>query len=139
MGSDADAAWTPMADAVVRRAAGYGYSVKGRAVRDGSHTGWRDATALTVTLATPRGVGGTLSVRLHDWRGEGRVAQVELEGRFVETVADYGRDGVWLSLPVTPADTTDGRVVVSVRPEGADDTVAEVAFIAARGPGAPPG
>jgi len=123
---DETAAWSPSADVVPARQAGFGYTVTGGVYREGQNAGWHDASALTVTVTTPKGFEGDLTLHFHDWNGQRRAAQVEFEGRFVESLADYAGAGVWLRMRVTRADTADGRVVLISRPEGVNDIISEL-------------
>jgi hypothetical protein len=124
------AAWKPEADSVPARANGFGYSIKGSTWAEEAGRVWYDPDELRLTVDCPKGFAGTLHVHLLDFNNNGRQADLSYEGRPLGLLAEYAGPGVWLALPVTPADSADGRLVVSVRPRGQNAAVAALALVA---------
>lgn len=122
----ARAAWIPGADTVFVRMIGFDYSIEGETWRGETDSAWTENTRLVINLTVPSGFSGFVSIHLLDATREGRSSQVEIDGRLAETVTDYGPEGVWLRLAVGPTETEDGRIVVTLRPEGVSDMVSEL-------------
>lgn len=127
---DRGAKWAAGLDEVVAKRAGFGYSVQGSTWKDGAGYTWFDPNALVMTVDLPKGFTGTLHVHLWDYNNLNRMADVDYEGRPLGLLEKYGGDGVWLALPVTAADSADGKIALTVRPRGYNATVARLALVA---------
>lgn len=121
--------WTPEADVVSVRREGYDYRVSGRFLREAHGSAWWDPKELRISITVPPVFVGDLYVRFHDWDNRGRIAQLDFEERLHDTVASYHGRGVWVRLPVTLEDASDGRLELRVRPETANDLITDIALI----------
>jgi hypothetical protein len=124
------AAWVKASDTVTRQGAGFEYSVNGSTWRDATGAVWYDPADLRLTVRCPEGFAGVLHVLLQDFNSQNRMADVVFEGRPLGLVDKYDGPGVWLGIPVTAADSADGRLEVSIRPRGQNAAVAALALVA---------
>jgi hypothetical protein len=119
------APWEESADLVVRKAEGFGYTVKGNTWHEVGHwdeggfvesglSSWFD-WHLVVTVTCPKEFEGTFYAHFHDWNDRGLDTTPFFDGRDLGPLGRYRGSGVWLKLPVGAAESADGQLVLDAR------------------------
>jgi hypothetical protein len=103
--------WQQAHDEIIARQPGFDYRIGGGTWRDEDGSSWHDGN-LVAEIVCPKGFEGTLYAHFHDWNRTGRSAEITFNGRDIGLLAEYEK-GVWLALPVTAADSAQGRLSLS--------------------------
>jgi len=108
--------WEALYDRVDRRAEGFGYAVtQGGSWQDPQGSAWH-GQPLKLDVTCPPGFTGTLYAHFHDWNRLDRTGEVKLDGQPLGTLGGHADGGVWLAIPVSAADTEDGKVELEAQP-----------------------
>ncbi len=110
-----DLAWSLSHDDVIACLDGFEYEVTGMSWRDSGGSAWYGGN-LALTVVCPKGFIGTLSIRFHDWNGQGRRSRIFFEGRDLGPLSSY-EQGVWLNFPVTVSMSADGMLTLRTQAE----------------------
>ncbi|MBI2302911.1 MAG: hypothetical protein HYU66_28730, partial [Armatimonadetes bacterium] len=122
-----DFAWEPRLDEVVTRADGFGYEVvSGATWRDTVGSAWHHGGNLVVRATVPKGFTGRLYAHFSDWNNLGRVAEVSFEGRELGTLDEYNGPGKWVAVPITAADSADGKIEIAAQPTVVNAMITEI-------------
>lgn len=118
-------------DFVLRR----GYSFQGHPWTTKINHCWADPESLEFDIVCPKRSAGTLKLYILDgdnFRG-GRKQSVSVCGRLIGEYSDF-QQGKWLEVPISQADTDQGRIPVVVKnlKPGANAVVSIIRFEAAR-------
>lgn len=120
--------WRSKADEVLRREAGFDYTVKGSTWRDATGSSWHDGERLVVTVKCPKGFSGRLHAFMHDWNSLQRVAEVYFQERSYGQLDQYDGPGVWISFEVTPADSAKGELVIALVPTNNNAMISQISL-----------
>ena len=112
---DISKSWSAKEDKILFKNKGYQYKLKSDGIWKDAHTSAWHGEAMTLELACPPGILGSLYVKFNDWNKKGRQGLLEFEGRKVKLGEHQEMHGKWVKFHIMREDSNDGKLILKTK------------------------